>query len=120
METAFSGASNLAEAVDRAFIFILSISFIFTIGIVVLIIYILIHFSRKKVKNPQQFTGNTKLEITWTVIPLIIVLAMFYFGWSGFSPMRDVPPDAMPIKVVGRIGVLITQRAPVDFKSLLE
>jgi cytochrome c oxidase subunit II len=103
METAFSGASNLAEAVDRAFIFVFTISFIFTIGITVLMIYIVIHFSRKKGIPPKQFSGNTKLEIIWTVIPLIIVLIMFYYGTAGFSPMRDVPEDAMPVKAIGRM-----------------
>lgn len=103
METAFSGASNLAEAVDKAFIVILSISFILTIAITGLIIYTLIRFSRKREKNPRQFTGNTKLEIAWTIIPLIIVLVMFYYGWKGFSPMREVPADAMPIKAIGRM-----------------
>lgn len=103
METAFSGASNLAEAVDRAFIFIFSISFIFTIGITVLMIYIVIHFSRKKGKVPMQFTGNTKLEIIWTMIPLIIVLMMFYYGTVGFTPMREVPKDAMQIKAIGKM-----------------
>ncbi len=103
METAFSGASNLAEAVDRAFIFIFSISFIFTIGITALMIYIVIHFSRKKGGAPKQFTGNTKLEIIWTVVPLIIVLMMFYYGTIAFTPMRRVPKDAMPIKVIGKM-----------------
>lgn len=103
MNTLFNEGSNLAGAVDRAFIFIFAISFLFLIAITALIIYILIHFSRKKIKNPQQFSGNTTLEIIWTVIPLIIVLLMFYFGWVGFAPMRQVPTDAMPIKVVGRM-----------------
>lgn len=103
METLFNEGSNLAAAVDRAFIFIFAISFIITIGITVLMIYILIHFSRKKNKNPQQFSHNTKLEVTWTVIPLIIVLMMFYYGWVGFAPMRKVPADAMPITVIGRM-----------------
>ena len=103
METLFNQGSNLAGAVDRAFIFIFSISFIFTIGIVALMIYILIHFSRKKNKNPQQFSGNTKLEIIWTILPLIIVLLMFYYGWVGFAPMRKVPADAMPVKVIGKM-----------------
>ena len=103
METLFNQGSNLAGAVDRAFIFIFSISFIFTIGIVVLMIYILIHFSRKKNKNPQQFSGNTKLEIIWTILPLIIVLMMFYYGWVGFAPMRQVPADAMQVKVIGKM-----------------
>ncbi len=103
MTTLFSGASNLAEGVDRAFIFIFTTAFIFLIGITALIIFILIRFSRKKNKNPQQFSGNTKLEIIWTVIPLILVLIMFYFGWVGFSPMRKVPANAMPVKAIGRM-----------------
>ncbi len=103
METILNQGSNLAEAVDRAFIFIFAISFIFTIGITALMIYILIHFSRKKVKNPKQFSGNVKLEIIWTVVPLIIVLLMFYFGWVGFAPMRKVPANAMPITVIGKM-----------------
>ncbi len=101
MNTLFNQGSNLAEAVDRAFIFIFAISFFFTIAITALMIYILVHFSRKRNKSPQQFSGNTKLEIVWTVLPLIIVLMMFYFGWVGFAPMRQVPADAMPIKVIG-------------------
>jgi len=103
METLLSGASNLAAGVDKAFFFIFAISFLFTIAITALMIYILIHFSRKKIKNPQQFTGNTKLEIIWTVIPLIIVLVMFYYGMEGFSPMRKVPENAMQIKAIGRM-----------------
>lgn len=103
METLLSGASNLAAGVDTAFFFIFAISFLFTIAITVLMIYILIHFSRKKIKNPQQFTGNTKLEIIWTVVPLIIVLMMFYYGMEGFSPMRKVPANAMQIKAIGRM-----------------
>lgn len=103
METLLSGASNLAAGVDKAFFFIFAISFLFTIAITALMIYILIHFSRKKNKNPQQFTGNTKLEIIWTVIPLIIVLVMFYYGMEGFSPMRKVPENAMEIKAIGRM-----------------
>ena len=92
METLFNQGSNLAGAVDRAFIFIFAISFLFTIGITVLMIYILIHFSRKKNKHPMQFSHNTKLEVAWTIIPLIIVLVMFYYGWAGFAPMRKVCP----------------------------
>ncbi len=99
----FSGASNLAAGVDRAFIFIFAISFIFTIGIVVAMIYILIRFSRKRNKNPQQFSGNVPLEIIWTVVPLILVLFMFYYGWVAFAPMRKVPKNSMEVKVIGRM-----------------
>lgn len=99
----FGGASNLAEGVDKAFVFIFTISFIFIIGLTLLMIYILIRYRRSKVKDAMQFTGSIKLEILWTVIPLILVLLMFYYGWVGFAPMREVPDDALRIKTIGRM-----------------
>jgi cytochrome c oxidase subunit 2 len=99
----FTGASNLAEGVDRAFIFIFSIAGFFIIGITAFMIWTVIHFSRKKGKPAQQFTGSVKLEIIWTGVPLVIVMMMFYVGWSGFAPMRKVPDGAMEIQAIGRM-----------------
>jgi len=99
----FSGASNLAEGVDKTFIFIFIIAFIFIIGITVFMIYTVIKYSRKKNAKAKQFRGSIKLEIIWTVIPLVLVLLMFYYGWVGFAPMRNVPDDAMRITAIGRM-----------------
>ena len=99
----FTGASNLAEGVDKAFLFIFIIAFIFIIGITGFIIYTVIHFSRKKGKEAKQFTGNIKLEILWTAVPLALVMLMFWVGLKAFVPMRRVPADAMVIKAVGRM-----------------
>lgn len=99
----FTGASNLAAGVDRAFIFIFSIAGFFIIGITAFMIYTVIRFRRSKGHAALQFTGSTTLEIIWTTIPLIIVIVMFHFGWKGFSPMRKVPADAMNVTAVGRM-----------------
>lgn len=99
----YSGASNFVEGVDTAFLFILGISVFFLIGITTVMIYFLFKYSRKKNKNPSQFEGSVKLEVIWTAIPLILVLLMFYYGWVGFAPMRQVPDDAMRIKVTGKM-----------------
>ena len=99
----FSGASNLADGVDRAFVFIFSIAFIFIIGISIFMIWMVIKYNRKKNLPAKQFTGSVKLEIIWTVIPTILVLLMFYFGWVGFAPMRKVPADAITVKAIGRM-----------------
>lgn len=99
----YSGASNLADGVDKAFVFIFAISFIFIIGLTAFMIFTVIRFNRKKNKPAQQFTGSVKLEIIWTVIPLVLVLMMFYYGWMGFAPMRKVPKDAMAINAIGRM-----------------
>jgi cytochrome c oxidase subunit 2 len=62
-----------------------------------------IHFNRKKGKEARQFTGSMKLEILWTVVPLVLVMLMFWVGWKAFAPMRKVPADAMVIKAIGRM-----------------
>ncbi|HBB90526.1 MAG: cytochrome c oxidase subunit II [Bacteroidetes bacterium GWF2_49_14] len=99
----FEGASNLADGVDRAFVFIFSIAAFFIIGITAFMIWVVIRYNRKKGKPAMQFTGNNTLEVIWIVIPLIIVMAMFYFGWIGFAPMRKVPADAMKVTAIGRM-----------------
>lgn len=34
---------------------------------------------------------------------LIIVLLMFYYGYTAYLPQRNIPEDAMPIKVISRM-----------------
>jgi cytochrome c oxidase subunit 2 len=99
----FEGASNLADGVDRSFFVIFSIAVFFIIGITVFMIWTVIHFSRKKGKPAKQFDGSLKLELIWTAIPLILVMVMFYYGWAGFAPSRNVPADAMVVQAIGRM-----------------
>lgn len=99
----FTGASNMAEGVDRTFIFIFSVAFVFILVITVFMIYSVIRFSRKKGIPARQFSGNAKLEAAWIIGPTIIVLVMFWFGWSGSSLMRNVPKDAMKVTAIGRM-----------------
>jgi len=99
----FTEASNLAAGVDRTFIFIFTVAFIFITGITAFMIYTVIHFSRKKGKPAMQFTGSVTLEIIWTVIPLVLVMFMFFIGWKGFAAGRKVPADAMNVTAIGRM-----------------
>jgi cytochrome c oxidase subunit II len=39
----------------------------------------------------------------WTVIPTLLVLLMFYYGWMGYKPMRQVPENAMEITAYGQM-----------------
>jgi cytochrome c oxidase subunit 2 len=66
-------------------------------------IYFVIRYRAKKHPQSANITGSTTLEILWTVIPLILVLMMFFYGWEGFQQMRNVPADAMVVKVTGRM-----------------
>ncbi len=99
----FEGASNLAAGVDRSFMLILWIAIFFIVGISAFMIWTVFKYNRRKNLPAKQFTGSVTLEVIWTVIPLILVLVIFFYGWKGYAPMRKVPADAMNVTAIGRM-----------------
>ncbi|MCX6258358.1 MAG: cytochrome c oxidase subunit II [Bacteroidia bacterium] len=99
----FSGASNYVRSTDLAFTIIFGISLFLLVLITSIMIYFLIRYNRKRNPVATQVKSSNALEITWTLVPIILVMIMFYYGWTGFEPMRNVPKDAMEIKAIGRM-----------------
>ena len=99
----FSNASNFVKGVDNAFLIILGISLFFLVALTAIMIVFVLKYNKNKHAKAVQVKDNTLLEVTWTVIPMILVLFMFYIGWKEFLPMRDVPKDAMPVKVIAKM-----------------
>jgi len=79
-----------------------AMSFLFAL-IFVPMMYSLIVFRRRKGETGDgaHFEGNTKLEIAWTIAPLIAVVAMAYIGAGNLAEVRRADPDAMVVKVTG-------------------
>ncbi len=98
----FSNTSNFNYGVDLAFWIIMGISLVFLIGLTAFILFIVIRYRKEKHPKAVQIKDNTALEITWTVIPIILVLFMFYIGYRGFIPMLNIPKDAMEVELTAR------------------
>ena len=96
-------ASNFVSGVDRAFVVILSIAFFFLIGLTLTMIYFIYRYNKKRNPHAKQIKGSIKLEIIWTVIPTILVMVMFYYGWAGWRPMKKAPEDSFNINVIARM-----------------
>ena len=82
---------------------IITISFLFSL-IVVPLFYSLVVFRRRKGEtgDGEYIEGSTKLEVTWTIIPLFIVLGFAYLGAYSLGETRRVDPQAMEIKVTAQ------------------
>jgi len=92
------------DAVDPVFWFILGISAVMLVGITATMIYFVIRYRRSRCPEPtSQNDGNLTLEIIWIVVPTIIVMAMFYFGWAGYLALRNVPEGAMEVTATARM-----------------
>lgn len=99
----YSNASNFVRDVDQSTLIILGISVFFLVILTILMIVFVVKYNRKKHQKAVQIKDHTWLEITWTTIPMILVLYMFYIGWEGFIPMRQEPKDALHVKAVGKM-----------------
>lgn len=98
-----TNASNFVAGVDKSFVIIMGISFVFLIGLTFTMLYFVFKYNKHKNPVATQIKGSTKLEIIWTIIPTILVLVMFYYGWAGWAPMKKAPDDSFNIKVTARM-----------------
>src|SRR5674476_181395 len=96
-------ASNIAAYVDRTFIFIVAVCVFFLLIITTCMIYFIIRYSRKRNPKATNIHGNVPLEITWTVIPTLIALVMFWYGWTDYKYESEPPKDAYNIDVFGQM-----------------
>lgn len=96
-------ASNFVQGVDTAFLVILGISFIFLIGLTVVMLVFIFKYNKKRNPKATQIEGSVSLEIIWTVVPFLLTMLMFYYGWAGWKPMQKAPKDAMEVTVYGRM-----------------
>lgn len=96
-------ASNFVTTFDASFNLMLWVSIAFIVFLTGAMLWFVYKYNRKKHKKAVQIEGSTTLEITWTVIPLLIALLMFYYGWAGYTPMNKPPDDAMNVTTIGRM-----------------
>jgi len=92
--------SSVAADIDWLFDFIYYLCLFFFVAIVGIMVYFMIVYRQREGHSAQTSPshGNV-LEITWSVIPSILVLVIFYLGFSGYMNMRQPPEDAYEIEV---------------------
>ena len=92
-----------AHSVDLVMIYIIAISVVLLIGITSVMIYFVFKYHRKHGHEPVDIAENLPLEITWIVVPTLLVLSMFYFGYNSFRETRDIPKDSFVVEVTARM-----------------
>jgi len=96
-------ASAQAQPIDRMFdLEFKVIAFLFAL-IVVFMVYSIVVFRRKAgdTTDAKHIEGNTSLEVGWTIIPLVTVLAFAYMGSQALGDTQRIDPRAIEVNVVG-------------------
>jgi cytochrome c oxidase subunit 2 len=93
----------MASRVDALYLFLLGLAAFFTVLIFGLIIFYAARYRRREPTSVgAKIHGGIALEITWTVIPLLITMVIFVWGASVYFAMADPPADTLNIYVVGK------------------
>lgn len=99
----FTGVSNFTNNVDQTTMFIFAISAFFLVGITVVMIFFLVRYNKKRNPKSSHIEGNATLEVVWTVIPFILVMFMFFYGWRDWKMLKTPPKDAFTISSTARM-----------------
>jgi len=95
--------TQVAEQVDQTFLIIFGISAAILIFITLLMVWFVVRYHHTRHPKAADIRGNVAVEIIWTIIPTLLVMGMFYYGWSSFKALRSVPADAMQVSVTARM-----------------
>lgn len=96
-------ATELAREIDAIYFAALGLTAFFSILIGALIFYFFVRYRRRhadEIGKPDK--AGIWLEVTWSVIPLFILLGMFAWGAKVFFDARRPPADAVEYYITGK------------------
>ena len=124
-------ATPVAEGIHWLHTFLMYIITAISLFVMGLMLYIIVKFNHKANPVPSKTTHNTMIEVLWTVIPILILVAIAIPSLRLLYLQRDIPVADMTIKVIGNpswnwtyeypdLGLNDDKTAKVTFTSYLK
>lgn len=105
-------ASNFAGEYDAIFYALLALTILFTLIVLVGVVLFTVRYRRgTKFDRSRPIYEDLRLELSWTITPLILGVIVFFFGANLFVKMRTPPKDAQEIFVIGKQWMWHVQHA---------
>ena len=95
--------STTAHQIDSLFHFILYASIVLTIFVAVAMVYFMVKYRRRThTDRPVDVHESRWLEVSWIVIPTLLVLVVFFWGFRAYVGTSIPPTNAIDIKVTAQ------------------
>ena len=95
-------ASAQAAQIDALYWFLVAVSAVMSTLIFACIILFAWKYRRRSNVQATQIEGSTKLELTWSILPFLVMLIMFAWGAQLYFAAQQPPKDALEIFVTGK------------------
>ena len=101
--TIFSPVSTPAKSIFGLSLFVLAVTGAIFLIVFALLLYSVVKFRKRKSddgREPPQVYGSNQVEVAWTVIPVLIVVALFMATARVIADIQKGSLPANPIEVV--------------------
>ncbi len=97
-----AAASPVMESIISFHNLLLAIITIITLFVLVLLILVVVKFNAKANPVPSKTTHNTLIEVAWTLIPVLILVAIAVPSFRLLFLQLDIPKPDITIKATGK------------------
>jgi len=102
----FSPASTPAKSIFELSLFVLAVTGTIFLVVFTLLLYSVVRFRKRKNddgREPAQVYGSNQVELAWTVIPVLIVVALFMATARVIASVQKAarPDDAVEVVAIG-------------------
>ena len=66
-----------------------------------LLLIVILRYNRRSNPNPATFTHNSPLEVTWTIVPILILVFIGAFSLPTLFKQQEIPEADLVIKATG-------------------
>ncbi len=94
-------ATELARDLQWLDGMILVIITIITLFVTALLVVVMVRYNRRSNPTPATFTHHSALEVTWTVVPIVILMFIGAFSLPVLFKQQEIPEADITIKVTG-------------------
>src|SRR6266851_1893949 len=99
----FAPVSTPAKSIFGLSVFVLAVTAAIFVVVFALLVYTVVKFRKKATddgREPPQVYGSNQIEIAWTVVPVLIVVALFMATARVIASVQKAVPDSNAIQVV--------------------
>ena len=76
--------------------------FFFILIVTLILVFVVKYHRRSETETTPNLTHNTLLEITWILVPLLLMIVMFVWGFGTFMDMSVAPGNSVNIYVTAQ------------------
>jgi len=94
-------ATNVMRQIVDFHNFLLPIIIVISVFVLALLLWVMVRYNRRANPTPKKFTHNMVVEVIWTIVPVLILVAIAWKSFPLIYLQERVPEAELTLKVTG-------------------